>query len=158
MKTYLIILSFLIFFLLTGLREADAALTLTMNPTSITFPDQDPTAYPSTQATATVSVSCRTTNMAGVSWSLHVVSNGDLVSTGSTIPIANISWTAVKNTGDNQVFYYGGNMTKTSPGTLVVSGKGNDTTTGTLTFYIQNLWTYYAGNYSQTVVFTMTAP
>jgi hypothetical protein len=150
----------LLSFWFAGNQECQAAMTLTLTPATITFPDQDPDLFPSTTATSTVAISVTTSAMAGQNFHLSALARGNLISGPASIPISNISWTAVKTGGDNKVFFFGGSMTTAVPGTTVMTGKGNDTTpgSGTLTFSILNQWGYSTGNYSQITDFTLTAP
>ncbi|WP_298435780.1 hypothetical protein [Geobacter sp.] len=133
--------------------RAAKRLTLTMAPANITFPDQDPDAFPVTAATSTVSVTVNTSGMGGAQWSLTALSRGELLSAGSSIPISSISWTAT-----NQPTFRNGSMTATVPGTLVARNSGNGTWSGVLSFTIQNLWTYATGIYTQTTDFTVSSP
>lgn len=127
--------------------------TLTMAPANITFPDQDPDTNPTTAATQTVTITVSATGMGSDQWSLTALSRGNMVAPGSSIPISNISWTAT-----NQPTFMNGSMTTAAPGTLVARRSGNGSTSGILTFAIQNLWTYFTGNYTQTTDFTVASP
>ncbi len=136
-----------------------ASLQITLTPSTITFPDDDPDFVSSSQANSTVDFSVSTNGLGTGTYSCYAQALGNLVAGANSIPISNVSWTAVKNVGDPQVIFYNGALTTTVPGTLVMGGSGKDKPVdATLTFFIQNLWTYATGNYSQVVVFTLTTP
>jgi hypothetical protein len=158
--TAVLVFFILLFGVFAGHRECQAAMTLTLTPATITFPDQDPDLFPSTTATSTVAVSVTTSAMGNQNFHLSALSRGNLTSGSASIPISNISWTAVKTGGDNRVTYFSGTMTTAVPGTTVMTGRGNDTNPGlgTLTFSILNQWGYATGNYSQITDFTLSAP
>jgi len=140
----------------TGTARA-ATITLTMSSTNIIFPDQDPDVSSTVQGNPVVTVTVKQASAA--TWSLTAISRGDLQSAGSIIPIGNISWSGVKTSGDTQVTFYNGNLTTAVTGSMVASGSGKDmNVTGTLTFYLKNLWSYDSGNYSQTTDFTLASP
>jgi hypothetical protein len=64
-------------------------------------------------------------------------------------------------TGDAGESFSSGTLFKSTP-VLVARGLGNDNPSsslqGDLTFFIDNLWTYATGNYSQAVNFTVSIP
>jgi hypothetical protein len=49
-------------------------------------------------------------------------------------------------------------MTATVPGALLAQGSGNGSVSSTLTFSLQNLWSYPTGIYTQTTDFTAASP
>lgn len=127
--------------------------TLSISPASINFPDNDPDAFPASQASG-VTITVDPAGIGGSAvWYLHVLARGNLVSGSSTIPISNISWTST-----NQPKFKNGSMTTSVPGTLVAQSTGGTAETATVTFSLQNLWTYSTGTYAQTVDFTATSP
>ena len=82
------------------------------------------------------------------------VNLGDLVSGPSTIDIGEMSWIASPSPP-----FQNGTLSKTTAQT-VASGTDNvaNPSTGTLTFRLTNSWTYDAGIYTQTLVFTLSTP
>jgi hypothetical protein len=125
---------------------------VTVTPVSINFPAQDPDAAPVLYS-APVQVRYRVRGNDGP-WTLSVLAEGDLISGGATVDISNISWVATPAPP-----FQNGTLSKTVAQT-VASGTGNTqgNPTGQVTFRLANLWTYTAGTYTQTVVFTLTAP
>ena len=87
-------------------------------------------------------------------WLLTVIADGDLVSGPSTIDISAVSWI-----GSPSPPFQNGTLSKTTAQT-VATGPGNvsSPSTGTLTFRLANSWTYDAGVYTQTLVFTISTP
>jgi hypothetical protein len=138
--------------LVPGAAEAQR-LTLTLNPQVITFPPADPDIDPVIVA-APVEISYRVQGNAGGTWVLTVLANGDLSSGGATIDISNVTWIATPAPP-----FQNGTLSRTVEQTLASgSGNVNPTSTGSLTFRLANSWTYTAGTYTQTVVFTLSAP
>jgi hypothetical protein len=128
-------------------------LTLTLNPQVITFPPADPDIDPVIIA-APVEISYRVQGNPGGNWVLTVLANGDLTSGGATIDISNVTWIATPAPP-----FQNGTLSRTVEQTLASgSGNVNPTSTGSLTFRLANSWTYTAGTYTQTVVFTLSAP
>jgi hypothetical protein len=87
-------------------------------------------------------------------WRLTVVAAGDLVAGGASIDIGNVSWTATPNPPFQQ-----GTLSSTVEQT-VASGTGDvqPPASGTLVFQLNNLWSYSVGVYTQTIIFTLSAP
>jgi hypothetical protein len=146
-------------------RVAAAAttLTITLSASNVTFPDQDPDLFavsPQTGMPLQITITTKQVG-AGTPYSCTALALGDLTSGPATIPIANITWSAVTITSDAGESFYNGTLSRTTA-VMVAKGIGNDARksplTGDLTFSIQNLWTYAIGNYSQSVNFTVSAP
>lgn len=143
--------------------KAEAGLGLTLSTSSITFPDLDPDFSPLTQQNgAAVGINITANgNYGGTTYSCSAQAFGDLDSGLSTIPIYNVKWTAVTVQADSGESFYDGTLSKSTP-VLVARGLGKDNANsqlrGDLTFFINNLWTYAAGSYSQTINFTLSAP
>lgn len=140
---------------LTMLLPIDAAaqrVDVTVTPVSINFSAQDPDTAPVLYS-APVQVRYRVRGNNGP-WTLSVLAEGDLISGGATVDISNISWVATPAPP-----FQNGTLSKTVAQT-VASGTGNTqgNPTGQVIFRLANLWTYTAGTYTQTVVFTLTAP
>jgi hypothetical protein len=128
-------------------------LDISVTPLSINFPAQDPDAAP-VLFSPPVQVTYRVRGNARGAWTLSVLAGGDLISGGATVDISNISWVATPAPP-----FQNGTLSKTVAQTLA-SGTGNVATaqTGSVTFRLANLWTYSAGTYTQTIVFTLSAP
>jgi hypothetical protein len=135
-------------------REAAAQrLDLAISPSVITLPTADPDTTPMLTSSP-VQVNYRVRQNNKQAWLLTVVANGDLVSGPSTIDINAVSWTASPSPP-----FQNGTLSKTTAQT-VATGTGNvaSPSTGTLTFRLTNSWTYDAGIYTQTLVFTLSSP
>lgn len=127
-------------------------LDLSVTPLSITFPPQDPDSAP-VLFSAPVQVTYRVRGNTGP-WTLSLLAAGDLISGAVTVDISNVSWVATPAPP-----FQNGILSKTVSQTLA-SGTGNVPVaqTGSVTFRLANLWTYSAGTYTQTIVFTLSAP
>jgi len=82
---------------------------------------------------------------------LTVICNGNLIASGGTIPITNVTWTAT-GTG-----YQGGTMSSTdaqTAGTWTDSGDYK----GEFNFSLANSWSYATGAYTAIATYTLTAP
>ena len=131
---------------------ANPQLDLSISPASITFASADPDVSPSIAA-APVVVNVRIRQNGG-NWTLTVLAGGDLIAGPSTVDITNVSWTATPAPP-----YQNGTLSKTVA-QRVASGTGNvnPAANGSVTFRLVNSWTYSAGNYTQTLIFTLSAP
>jgi len=144
-------------------EAAPITLTINLSATSITFPDQDPDLFPVSQQNGTpIRIILTTKNLATSGpYSGSVIALGDLTSGQATIPASNITWTGVNIANDPGETFYNGTLSQTTS-VKFAQGYGNDNRksplTGDLTFFIQNLWTYATGTYSQSVNFTISAP
>ena len=128
-------------------------LDLSGSPTTIVFGTADPDTVPIiTSAPVQESYRIRQNNFNP--WILSVLAGGDLVAGSATVDISNISWVATPSPP-----FQSGVMSKTVA-QRVASGTGNvaNTSQGQITFRLANSWNYTAGLYTQTVVFTLTAP
>jgi hypothetical protein len=127
-------------------------LDLTISPLSISFDSANPDTTPSITA-APIVVTIRVRQNTGP-WTLTVLANGDLLSGSSSVDISNVTWTATPAPP-----FQGGTLSKTVA-QRVASGTGtvNPAQNGSLTFRLTNSWIYNAANYTQTLVFTLTAP
>jgi hypothetical protein len=124
---------------------------LTLGVGAINFPDADPDSVPSVAAPenpVSVTVKAHTGNSSTVT--LTVQANGDLDSGGGTIAISNVTWTA---SGSG---FAAGTM-DTSP-VAAGSWTGSGNRSGSFSYFLANSWSYPKGNYTQTVVYTLTAP
>jgi hypothetical protein len=127
-------------------------LEISVSPTSIAFPSANPDVSP-VIAAAPVVVTIRIRQSSGP-WSLTVLANGDLIAGASTVDITNVSWAATPAPP-----FQNGTLSKTVAQRMA-SGTGNvnPATNGSVTFRLANSWNYDAGVYTQTVIFTLSAP
>jgi hypothetical protein len=135
-------------------RLAAQTLDLALSPRVITFPSSDPDALPSVDA-APVTVTYRVRQNSTGPWSLTVLAGGDLLSGPSRVDISNVTWVATPAPP-----FQNGTLSKTVA-QRIASGTGNvpsPNTTGLITFRLANSWTYSTGTYTQTVLFTLSAP
>ncbi len=128
-------------------------LDLSLSPRVITFPSSDPDAVP-VVAAAPVQVTYRVRQNNNAPWSLTVLAGGDLISGASRVDISNVSWVATPAPP-----FQNGTLSKTVA-QRIASGSGslNPAAKGSITFRVANSWTYSTGTYSQTVLFTLSAP
>jgi hypothetical protein len=127
-------------------------LDLTVSSAAITFASANPDTSP-TIAAAPLTVQIRVRQNTGP-WQLTVLANGDLISGPSTVDITNVTWTATPAPP-----FQNGTVSK-SVAQRMASGSGNvnPATNGSVTFRLVNSWNYTAATYSQTLVFTLSAP
>ncbi|MFI5173498.1 MAG: hypothetical protein ACHQKY_01470 [Terriglobia bacterium] len=143
---------------------AAIAFTLTISPSSITFPDANPSSVAQIPGSATVLIKVRVTNGANQNWSVHLLANGDLLNSDgvSKIPIANLTWTSTMtgNACANGCTCVPGTMSSTVPQD-VIRGLGN-TPTGQFncntSFSLKNQWGYNTGSYNQTITVVTASP
>ena len=136
---------------LTINATVSAKAKLTLGVAAINFPDADPDSVPSVAATENpVSVSVRAQAGSASSVTLTAQANGDLDSGTDTIDITNVTWTA---TGAG---FVAGTMDTAAQPAGSCTGSGNHA--GTFSYALANSWDYMPGSYSQTVVYTLTAP
>jgi hypothetical protein len=127
-------------------------LDLSVSPASITFASADPDLSASVAA-APVVIRVRVRQNSGP-WTLTVLAGGDLIAGPATVDITNVSWTATPAPP-----YQNGTLSKTVAQRMA-SGTGNvnPAANGSVTFRLANSWTYSAGTYTQTLIFTLSAP
>jgi hypothetical protein len=127
------------------------AARLSISPTSIAFPDSDPTAVPVVPAQpgpVSITVKARATPNATVRLTLRATD--DLRSGVTTIPASTVTWTA---TGAG--FAAGTlSMSAQTVGTWIGSG----VRTGTQNFLFANSWSYAVGTYTVTMQYTVSSP
>jgi hypothetical protein len=132
-----------------GSEAGAQTLTLTLSTYSFTYPSGDPDTTP-TVSSPSISVTYRVQGNAGHNWHLALRANADLARTGggASIPTTNTTFTGTIGSG-----------TLSNTDQTLASGTGNRTSvTATIIFHLQNLWTYSAGTYTQTIVFTLSVP
>ena len=128
-------------------------LDLSLSTAVITFPSSDPDTVPVIPA-APVQVTYRVRQNNNAPWSLTVLAAGDLISGPSRVDISNVTWVATPAPP-----FQNGTLSKTVA-QRVASGTGNvnPDTLGSITFRLANSWTYSTGTYTQTILFTLSAP
>lgn len=129
-------------------------LDLEITPASITMLAGDPDVMPViTSPPVTVSVRVRQIKR-DESWSLTVLANGDLIAGLDSVDISNVTWTATPAPP-----FQNGTLSRTVAQPLA-SGTGmqNPALHASVIFRLANSWTYTAGTYTQTLVFTLSAP
>jgi hypothetical protein len=127
-------------------------LDLSVSPLTITFPRTDPDTVPIVSS-APVQVTYRVRQWSGP-WTLTVLAMGDLIAGGSSVDISNVSWVATPAPP-----FESGRLSKTIAQRLA-SGTGslNPARQGQVVFQLANSWNVTAGLYTQTIVFTLSAP
>lgn len=136
---------------LTINATVSAKAKLTLGVAAVNFADADPDSVPSISAgenPVSVTVKAQTGGSSAVT--LSVQANGDLDSGTDTIDITNVTWTA---TGAG---FVAGTMDTSAQSAGSWTGPGQRS--GTFSYFLANSWDYPAGSYSQTVVYTLTAP
>ena len=127
-------------------------LDLSVSPASISFASADPDVSPLVAA-APIVITVRVRQNPGP-WTLTVLAGGDLNAGPATVDITNVTWTATPAPP-----YQNGTLSKTVAQQLAAgTGNVNPAQNGSVTFRLANSWTYSAGNYTQTVIFTLSAP
>jgi hypothetical protein len=132
--------------------QPDPKLDISITPVTTTFPLADPDTVPIISATP-VQITYRIRQNDGP-WTLTVLANGDLLAGPSSVDISNVTWVATPAPP-----FQNGVLSKTvaqrlASGTGIVNPAGQ----GQVTFRLANSWTYSAGLYTQTIVFTLTTP
>jgi hypothetical protein len=149
LRVVLVVGSLLVF---EGAALAQATrVTVDFQSNTITFPSADPDLVASVAAQENpVSIRVRVSSNPG-NWVLTLIAAGDFTSGLATIPATTVNWTT------SGPPFSPGTLSRTTP-VLVAQGVGNVNTQATMSFFLANSWSYVAGNYSQTVLFTLTAP
>ena len=151
-STIAITLSFAALMLALPGQASAQRLDLSVSPTVISFPPGDPDAFPViTSAPVTVTYRVRPLDRP---WQITVLASGDLIAGASTVDISNVSWVATPAPP-----FRNGTLSKTVA-QFVATGTGNvnPTASGSLTFRLTNSWNYSTGTYTQSLVFTLSAP
>jgi len=125
---------------------------LSLDVTTITFPDADPDTVKSIPAIPNpvhVAAKAKTTTNGVVT--LTVITNGDLISGSDIIAIGKVTWT---KTGAG---FVSGTMNKTTP-QFAGSWSGSGSRSGTFTYKLANSWKYATGSYTATATYALTSP
>lgn len=127
-------------------------LDITITPVTVTFPLSDPDTVPIVSATP-IQITYRIRQNNGP-WTMTVLANGDLIAGSATVDISNVTWVATPAPP-----FQNGVLSKTVAQRLASgTGSTNPARQGQVTFRLANSWTYDAGLYTQTIVFTLTTP
>ena len=125
---------------------------LTLSTNSITFADADPDAVPDIPANPpAITITAKARATAGSQVTLTAQATDDLRSGLDTIPASNVIWTA---TGAG---FLPGTLSRMAP-RPVAAWNGSGVHSGAQSYSFRNLWTYAAGTYTLTVVYTLSAP
>lgn len=130
----------------------NAKAKLTVDSTTVTFPDADPESgalIPASEGAIGVHAKVRVgTSPATLTW----IAADDLKSGTDTITIDNVTWTAT-GTG----FTVNGTLNKTTAQS-VGSWAGSGSYDGTISPFLTNSWNYKAGSYAVSSTLTLSAP
>lgn len=121
-------------------------LSVTVTPSSFSYPSADPDTTPVVTAPP-LSLAIRVTG--NRPWTLTMQAT-DLTSGTHTIPASSVTWTATP-----PLIASG---TLNTIGQTLASGNGNQNSTSSITYSLQNLWTYTTGTYTHTITFTISSP
>jgi hypothetical protein len=125
---------------------------LTITPAAFSFPSADPDTTPIVVSPA-LTIRYRIQQNRDAQWRITVLANGNLQDGAAAIPIERVTWVATPAPP-----FQDGTMSSAVE-RLVASGTGNaPTANGSITFRLVNSWDYAAGLYTQTFVFTISAP
>jgi len=143
-------------FLFAGLGSGllrGQTLQLSINPQTISFAAADPDVSTQVPANQAVQVTIRATGMGTRSWQLTLRANGNLSDFWSmaSIAISNISWIAT------EIPPFRNGTLAANVEQIAATKSGNYNSRGDLNFFLTNLWSYWAGQYTQTVAFTLSA-
>jgi len=125
---------------------------LTVTPGAFTFPSADPDTTPAVVSPA-LTIRYRVQQNRDAQWRITLLANGNLQDGEAAIPIERVTWSATPAPP-----FQNGSLSSAVE-RLLASGTGNvPTSTGSITFQLGNSWDYAAGLYTQTFVFTISAP
>jgi hypothetical protein len=136
-----------------AMPAAAQRLDLSVTPASIVIPSGDPDSVP-VVSSAPVTIEYRVRQNDKNPWVLTVVASGDLVSGASSIAVSAVSWVATPSPP-----FQNGTLSSSIAQT-VAGGAGSvpRPTIGSIIFRLTNSWTYDAGIYTQSLIFTLSAP
>ena len=128
-------------------------LDLAVVPGAIVIPTGDPDVVP-VVSSAPANIEYRIRQNGNDPWLLTVLAAGDLVSGASTIAISEVTWLATPSPP-----FLNGTLSS-SVAQTVAAGTGSvpRPSIGSITFRLTNSWTYDAGIYTQSLVFTLSTP
>jgi hypothetical protein len=128
--------------------------TVTLSPKVVMFPSSDPDTVPLVIA-APIQVTYQIQGGGkNITWALTVLADGDLLDGSSSVDITNVTWVATPAPP-----FQNGTLSQTVA-QVVATGTGqvNPAQNASIAFRLANSWLYRAGNYTQTVVFTLSLP
>ena len=122
-------------------------------PAAIVIPTGDPDLVP-ILSSAPALIEYRVRQNGNDPWVLTVLASGDLESGASTIAISEVSWVATPSPP-----FRNGTLSSSLAQT-VAAGTGSvpQPSSGSITFRLANSWTYDAGIYTQSLLFTLSVP
>lgn len=136
---------------MTAAANVAALAKLALSPPALFFPDSDPDTVPLVQASSgPIVITTKARTIPGGRVTLALVASDDLRAGMSTIPVGVLSWTA---TGSGFVPGTASKDAAQTVGSWIDSG----TRSGTQNFVLANAWSYAAGTYTVTLVYTLTA-
>ena len=138
---------------LVAMSAPAAAQVLILSPQTITFPSSDPDTVPLVSAPAIQVTYLAVGGGRGNAWRITVRANGDLTAGPAQIPISNVTWVATPTPP-----FRNGTLSSTVAQTLAEGAGAIALNRGSVTFRLANSWNYAVGNYTQTVVFTLSSP
>lgn len=128
-------------------------LDLAVAPAAIVIPTGDPDLVP-VVSSAPANIEYRVRQNGNDPWLLTVLASGDLVSGASTIAISEVTWVATPSPP-----FRNGTLSSSIAQTIATgTGSVSRPTSGSITFRLTNSWTYDAGIYTQSLVFTLSVP
>ena len=125
---------------------------LSFSSNTLSFPDADPDTVPLIAAAGgaiTITAKARASLSATVT--LTVLAADDLRSGVDTIPASALTWTG------SGAGFVNGTVSRATP-QVVASWTGSGIRTGTQTYRFQNSWSYRAGTYSVSLLYTLVSP
>ncbi len=153
--------------LLTAKPTEAQTLGMRLSPTTLSFPDANPTTTPVIQGNQMITLRVRVRSaLPSDSWSVHALAGGELLSVPpDMIPIANTAWTVSQGGGPCNCTCQVGTNSSAVPQLMLIGqgntgggiGGGNDVRC-LQRYTLSNSWAYNPGIYSQIVTITLTAP
>ncbi len=136
----------------TATASIGALAKLILSSVTVTFPDADPDTVPFIPSAAgPLVVTAKARTIPGGTVRLTVQALDDFRSGTHVIPASALRWTA---SGPGFV----GGTVSTSAEQLLGSWTNSGVWTGEQQYVLENRWTWAAGAYSMTLVYTLTAP
>ena len=130
-------------------------LDLSLSPAVITFPSSDPGYGPARRRRRRCRSPIASAHNGNSPWSLTVLAAGDLISGASRVDISNVTWVATPGASFPERHAQQDRRAARGLGQPATSIQ---TAIGSITFRLANSWTYSTGIYTQTVLFTLSAP
>ena len=131
---------------------AAPGVSLFISPASISFSGGNPDCMPLIPSRKELNISLRVWGNDEGSWELTLLSQGDLQGGGAVIPISHITFLPSLSPPFIQ-----GSLSRHAP-QVIGRGRGDIDVNFDLRLFLKNSWDYAAGNYSQRITFTLSAP